>query len=77
MDWRNAHGVRVPREAKITRSASEGAYVDNASQQQTDETDSVRSVCPNCGAVLEELRGKLQCPRCHLICETCCEGGRG
>lgn len=35
-------------------------------------------VCPVCrGKTLIEIRGKLQCERCHTICETCCEGGRG
>lgn len=35
-------------------------------------------VCPVCrGVTLIEIRGKLQCSRCHVICETCCEGGRG
>lgn len=35
-------------------------------------------VCPVCRAsALIEIRGKLQCSRCHVICETCCEGGRG
>ena len=35
-------------------------------------------VCPVCqGRTLIEIRGKLQCERCHTICETCCEGGRG
>ena len=34
-------------------------------------------VCPVCaGPTLIEIRGKLQCERCHTICETCCEGGR-
>ncbi|GIW97938.1 MAG: hypothetical protein KatS3mg111_1271 [Pirellulaceae bacterium] len=35
------------------------------------------SVCPVCGGALIEIRAKLQCSRCHTICETCCEGGRG
>ncbi|HVV99076.1 MAG TPA: hypothetical protein VHB77_01980 [Planctomycetaceae bacterium] len=34
-------------------------------------------VCPACGGELIEIRAKLQCSRCHTICETCCEGGRG
>jgi hypothetical protein len=35
------------------------------------------AVCPVCqGRTLIEIRGKLQCGRCHTICETCCEGGR-
>jgi hypothetical protein len=33
--------------------------------------------CPVCGGNLIEIRAKLQCSRCHTICETCCEGGRG
>ena len=34
-------------------------------------------VCPVCTSrSLVEIRGKLQCARCHTICETCCEGGR-
>ncbi len=33
--------------------------------------------CPACGGSLIEIRAKLQCTKCHTICETCCEGGRG
>ncbi|MFM7515434.1 MAG: hypothetical protein ACKO3V_00665 [Pirellula sp.] len=33
--------------------------------------------CPVCGAALVEIRAKYHCSRCHRICETCCEGGRG
>ncbi|MCA8998144.1 MAG: hypothetical protein KDA80_14195 [Planctomycetaceae bacterium] len=33
--------------------------------------------CPVCGGELIEIRQKRQCSRCHTICETCCEGGRG
>ena len=36
-----------------------------------------RPICPVCGGELVEIRAKLQCSRCHTICETCCEGGRG
>ena len=36
-----------------------------------------RPACPVCGGELIEIRAKLQCSRCHTICETCCEGGRG
>jgi hypothetical protein len=36
-----------------------------------------RPACPVCGRELIEIRAKLQCSRCHTICETCCEGGRG
>ncbi len=31
--------------------------------------------CPVCGGYLMEVRAKLQCTRCHQICETCCGGG--
>lgn len=34
------------------------------------------TVCPACSGSLIEIRGKFHCSRCHLICETCCEGGR-
>lgn len=36
-----------------------------------------KPACPVCGGSLIEIRAKLQCSRCHTICETCCEGGRG
>ena len=34
-------------------------------------------VFPGYGGVLFEIRVKLQCSRCHTICETCFKGGRG
>lgn len=39
--------------------------------------DTTFPVCPVCGGELTEIRHKLVCSRCHTICETCCEGGRG
>lgn len=44
-----------------------------------ESTGCSRSVpaCPVCGGELIDIRGKLQCTRCHRICETRCEGGRG
>ncbi len=33
--------------------------------------------CPVCSGRLIEIRAKFQCSKCHRICETCCEGGRG
>ena len=36
-----------------------------------------KPACPVCGGHLIEIRAKLVCSRCHAICETCCEGGRG
>jgi hypothetical protein len=40
-------------------------------------SDTRSCACPVCGGELIEIRAKLQCARCHTICETCCEGGRG
>lgn len=33
-------------------------------------------MCPICESQPIEIRGKLVCPFCHIILETCCEGGR-
>ena len=44
-------------------------------QRESDGADG--PICPVCRAQLIEIRAKLQCPRCHTLCETCCEGGRG
>ena len=48
-------------------------------QKDTDKPDQneARPACPVCGGQLIEIRAKLRCSRCHTICETCCEGGRG
>ncbi len=43
----------------------------------SEESPECRPACPVCGGELIEIRAKLQCSRCHRICETCCEGGRG
>ncbi|EMB13134.1 hypothetical protein RE6C_06103 [Rhodopirellula europaea 6C] len=56
----------------------------NSSQDETEPqwnqcspANATQGVCPVClGRTLIEIRGKLQCQRCHTICETCCEGGR-
>ena len=34
------------------------------------------TICPVCESRPIEIRGKLVCPFCHIILETCCEGGR-
>ena len=47
------------------------------SQSEGEQRDSALSACPVCGGHLLEIRAKFQCERCHRICETCCEGGRG
>lgn len=44
------------------------------SQQQQQQLS--QPTCQLCGGRLIEIRGKLQCERCHTIWETCCEGGR-
>jgi hypothetical protein len=44
-------------------------------QTSPDGTRVPQPGCPVCGGHLIEIRGKLQCERCHTICETCCEGG--
>jgi len=33
-------------------------------------------MCPQCESPGIEIRGKLVCPFCRIILETCCEGGR-
>lgn len=33
-------------------------------------------MCPLCESPGIEIRGKLVCPFCRIILETCCEGGR-
>lgn len=50
---------------------------DLRSTEDTPVEDRCRLVCPVCAGSLVEIRAKLQCSRCHTICETCCEGGRG
>ncbi|WP_153559414.1 hypothetical protein [Roseimaritima sediminicola] len=47
------------------------------SQQEPRTPQTPRPACPVCGGPLIEIRAKLQCARCHRICETCCEGGPG
>ncbi len=41
-----------------------------------EEYQPAKPSCQVCGGRLMEIRGKLQCERCHVIWETCCEGGR-
>ena len=33
------------------------------------------SLCPACESELVEIRTKRVCPFCHIIVETCCDGG--
>jgi hypothetical protein len=55
----------------MTDSSSE----DQQQQEAANESRTLRIACPVCGGHLIEIRGKLQCERCHTIIETCCEGG--
>ena len=50
----------------------------NNPPQSTENSRNVPGrACPVCGSGLIEIRAKLQCEKCHTICETCCEGGPG
>lgn len=46
------------------------------SPEEAEKREPPRAVCQLCYGRLIEIRGKLQCERCHTIWETCCEGGR-
>ena len=50
---------------------------DSACNNESPRAETCLPACPVCGGVLIEIRHKLTCSRCHTICETCCEGGRG
>lgn len=49
----------------------------NQEHETNPQHKTCRPACPVCGGHLIEIRAKLQCERCHTICETCCEGGPG
>ena len=53
----------------------QGSSEPESPRDDADEARIPRVACPACGGRLIEIRGKLQCERCHTICETCCEGG--
>ena len=55
----------------------EGNRTEADSQSCSMDRGTTLPVCPVCGGTLIDIRHKLQCSRCHTICETCCEGGRG
>ena len=57
----------------MTRDTTKSDNADRSIEQRY----ATRPACPVCGGTLIEIRQKLQCSRCHTICETCCEGGRG
>jgi hypothetical protein len=50
---------------------------DKPEEEVDERSASCLPACPVCGGPLIEIRAKRQCARCHTICETCCEGGRG
>jgi len=61
---------------EVDRTNASDANDSRFHQERNSGADGNR-VCPVCQATaLIEIRGKLQCSRCHTICETCCEGGR-
>ncbi|MCA9039707.1 MAG: hypothetical protein KDA65_05095 [Planctomycetaceae bacterium] len=53
----------------------QNAHPHTENGQPTSET--CRRCCPVCGGELIDIKMKTVCSRCHTICETCCEGGRG
>lgn len=63
----------------MTKSTTDSRTVQQTSSPsaQPETACSPNRACPVCGGVLIDIRHKLQCQRCHTICETCCEGGRG
>ncbi len=58
-------------------SLTAGNSADNAAAHSARPETCRMMVCPVCEGQLIEIRSKFQCSRCHRICETCCEGGRG
>tara|TARA_R110002049_G_scaffold4601_5_gene32806 strand:- start:1114037 stop:1114447 length:411 start_codon:yes stop_codon:yes gene_type:complete len=77
-DKDSRHAVSRPTSADVTKDKT----TNNSATIQTTNIERFggaagSGVCPVClGRTLFEIRGKLQCARCHTICETCCEGGR-
>jgi hypothetical protein len=66
-----------PQEPKFCiRPMQSSSFVDRLGDVGTGAESGVAG-CPVCGGKLIEIRAKFQCSRCHRICETCCEGGRG
>ena len=63
----------------MVRASKAGTPPESATNSQADcpVEATEKPACPACGGALMEIRAKLQCVRCRLICETCCEGGRG
>jgi hypothetical protein len=55
----------------------QGSSERESPRNEDGDTRAPRVACPVCSGHLIEIRGKLQCERCHTICETCCEGGPG
>jgi hypothetical protein len=45
-------------------------------QETPSESGSPSCACPHCGGPLIEIRGHLECRKCHRVTEGCCEGGR-
>ncbi len=60
---------------KIQNREDPSEVISTAKDKEADTQS--QPACPACGGSLIEIRAKFQCARCHRICETCCEGGRG
>ncbi|PHQ34222.1 hypothetical protein CEE69_16405 [Rhodopirellula bahusiensis] len=71
--------MNEPQASESTQQTPGNSSQDETGAQwnQCSPANATEGVCPVClGRTLIEIRGKLQCERCHTICETCCEGGR-
>ena len=60
---------------KFQNRDDRGETISESKDKKTEKQ--CQPACPACGGSLIEIRAKFQCSRCHRICETCCEGGRG
>ncbi|EMI16641.1 hypothetical protein RMSM_06439 [Rhodopirellula maiorica SM1] len=86
MDWRLRLALRLKQSGQLfynVESHAERPFATGSPQRfMTNDTTKPepkpsRPACPVCGGAMIEIRAKLQCSRCHTICETCCEGGPG
>jgi hypothetical protein len=82
-DWLNPYASpSIPADGPYHPQFALGVGMSESDTQGDDATTSAGNdpalcACPVCGGPLVPIRMKLVCERCHVICETCCEGGRG